>query len=187
MSYFHKPKSWSTPYAYNLYNKFIVIIEFSFVSSRDPLWLEQLRCLLSAIDGACEPLSSRSSSMGCRFKCWFKDLFLSSAHVFCKYDGDLLPSMHFFFFFLSSLRFLYFELLKLMPPFLFFRFIPGSIVDIVLWFGSFMCASKFPSDFLSWALYFLGVPLLHSKYDPSPTFSYLYSTTVESLGFTILW
>lgn len=73
MSYSHKPKTWSTPCACNFNNKVTVLIDFAFVSSWDPLWLELMRCLLYAIYGVREPLSSRSSSIGCRFECQFKD------------------------------------------------------------------------------------------------------------------
>ena len=145
-----------------------------------------LRYSLSIIDVACESLSSRSSLNGCKFKCPFKDLLLLSPHIFCKFVGVPLPSIHVSSFFLNSLRLLCFELLKLVPPFLFFRFFPRSIVETVMWSGSFMCASQFPSNSLFCALYSLSIPLLHSQKDLFPTLSNIYSTGVESLRFTIV-
>ena len=158
MSYFLKPISWNTPCAYNLYNKLIVIFEFCFVSLRHLLWLELLGCSVFAIDGACEPLSSCFFSSRCRFKCQFKDPLLSSAHVFCKSDGVLF-SLNFFFFVSYYL--------ELVLPFCFFRIFPRSIVETILWYGSFVCESQFPFDYFSmlytfWAsLYFTDKMTLH--------------------------
>lgn len=121
MSYFHKSRSWNTICAYNFNEKLTVLIDFSLVSSRDPLWLELMWCSLFAIDGVCEPLSSRSSFVGCIFKCWFKGPLLFNAHMFIKCVGVPCLSMHVSSFFLSSLHFFYFELLKFVPPFVFFR------------------------------------------------------------------
>jgi hypothetical protein len=66
LSCFHFAKSLNTLSPYKPTNKLTLGIE-SLVSSRDPLWLELLGCSLSAIDGAGDSLSSRSSSIGCRF------------------------------------------------------------------------------------------------------------------------
>jgi hypothetical protein len=150
MSYFNKPKSWGTLLAYNLNNKLIVTINLSFVFSRYSLWLELLRCSFSAIDRAGESLSSHSIFIGFRFKCQFKDSILPSPHVLCKSDGVPLLSMYYSSFFYFILL-LYFELQKLVPPFLFFRFFRGSIVEFVMCSSSFMCASLFFNPLLALA------------------------------------
>lgn len=147
------------------YRSIYVILDIPVVHiiSRDPLLLQLLGCSLAAIDIACESLLCRSFSIDCRF------IFplLPSPHVFCNYVGVPLPSIHDSSFFFSFICFLCFELLKFVPPSLFFRFFPGSIVETVLCSSSFMCASPFPSDYLFGVLYSLGIFSLRSLEGPS--------------------
>ena len=119
-----------------------VLVESSFVSSSEPLVSELLRCSLSPIDGSRDPLCSSPS--------FLLDVPVSSSPpVLLKSVGGSLPYVHVCSFFLSSLRLLCFELLKLVPPFLFFFFLPGSAVHTTLFPRSFICASLFPNTSLS--------------------------------------
>ena len=88
---------------------------------------------------------------------------------------------------LSSLRCLCFELLKLVPPFLFFLFLPGSAMETTLLPGSFMCASGYPllrsllSSILTASLYFPHI-LAHSF-----PFTLFYIVSARRLGFPSFW
>jgi hypothetical protein len=117
MPFLQKSKYVSAPIAYYLWSKQTVQIEYSFFSSSDPLLLRLLRCSLSVIDGLCDPLCSRSSSIGCSSMFLFDAHVSTSPYIVFKFVGVSLPSTHVCSFFLSSLRRLYLGLLKLVPLF----------------------------------------------------------------------
>lgn len=83
-----------TPCAYNLQDKFIVLIEYFLIFLRKPLWLELVWCSVFIIDGVGELLSSDPSSVDCKLKCRFQNPIPSNAHFMIKVDRVLLPSMH---------------------------------------------------------------------------------------------
>ena len=120
-------------------------MESSLVSSWYPLWLDLLGCSLPSIDVAGDSLSSRSSSIGCRFNCYFEDLFLLSPPVLCTSNGCLFPLCTIppssSILSISSVLNCWNSILL----FVFFRVFPRSIVESVLCSGSFMCASQFCS------------------------------------------
>jgi hypothetical protein len=105
-----------------------MLIESSFVSLFDPLLFEFVRCALSAIDGVRDRLCSRSSSIGSRSRSLFEASVPTTPHVLLKSTGVPLFSVHVISFFLSSFRYLCFEVLKLVLPVLFFLFLLGSAV-----------------------------------------------------------
>ena len=154
MSHSQIHKSCYTSSGNNTQYSLTVLMDFSLVSSRKPLLFELVRGLLSAIDGAWEPLPSLSSSIVCKFNCGFVYPISPIPNGLLKSEGVPLPSMHVWSFFLKALRFLCFRVLKLVPHFLLFRFMPTSIVGTALWLSFFMCASRAPSISLSLALYF---------------------------------
>lgn len=92
------------------------------ISSPDPFWIELVRCSFSAIDGASWTTILPFFLYRLQVQYRFKGPFLSTAHIFLKFDGVPLPSMHVPSF-LTRLRFLYFELLKLVPFVYYFSFL----------------------------------------------------------------
>ena len=123
-------------------NPTLMLIEFSFASSFDPLLLELIRCLLSAINGLRDPLSSRSSTINYSATFMFDAPISTSSPVLLKFVGVSLPFVNVCSFFFCFLCRLCCELLKLVPPF-FFIFLPGSVVETTMLPSSFMCASRF--------------------------------------------
>jgi hypothetical protein len=133
MSYFYSPKSWRPPCAYN-WNICIVF------------------CLLKRL------ALGRTVAMLALYHRWCVWIlvllfFLSAANSFAISTHVLqvwwnTSSFYTQFFLLPKFSpSLSFELLKLMPPWFFCRFFPRSIVETVMCFVSFMCASQFPSDY----------------------------------------